>query len=233
MSRTDIWYLNILKKSKKDESTKLNARKKSVILEIHPTNPQNRLIERVVKILRNDGVIVYPSDTSYGLGCSIFSKKALDRIYKIKQYGKTKKLSIICRDITDIAKYAFISDMAYRNMKRLSPGPYTWILPVTKEVPKSLHTNRKEIGIRIPDSNICSKIVEELGNPLFFAGAGNSEESLSGAEAYDLHDHYGSLVDLVIDGGILFDEPSTVIRADDYGIEVVREGLGKIDFLGR
>ena len=95
-----------------------------MILEIHPDNPQNRLINRVVEVLRQDGVIVYPSDTSYGLGCSIFSKKALDRIYRIKQYGKTKKLSIICKDITDISRYAFINDIAYRNMKRLLPSLY-------------------------------------------------------------------------------------------------------------
>lgn len=203
-----------------------------VILEIHPDNPQNRLINRVVEVLRHDGVIVYPSDTSYGLGCSIFSKKALDRIYRIKQYGKTKKLSIICKDITDISRYAFINDIAYRNMKRLLPGPYTWILPATKEVPKVLHSKRREIGIRIPKSPICSQIVEELGNPLFFAGAGDPDSDISGAEAYYLRDYYGSQVDLVIDGGVLYDEPSTVIRADDYGVEVVRQGLGAIDFLG-
>ena len=203
-----------------------------MILEIHPDHPQNRLINRVVEVLRQDGVIVYPSDTSYGLGCSIFSKKALDRIYRIKQYGKTKKLSIVCKDITDISRYAFINDMAYRNMKRLLPGPYTWILPATKEVPKSLHSKRREIGIRIPNSAICSQIVQELGNPLFFAGAGDPESNISGAEAYYLRDYYGSKVDLVIDGGVLYDEPSTVIRVDDYGVEVVRQGLGTVDFLG-
>jgi len=200
-------------------------------LEIHPVNPQDRLIQKVVEVLKADGIIVYPTDTSYGLGCSIFSKRAVDRIYKIRNYDKKKKLSIVCHDIADISRYAYIDDVVYRNMKRLLPGPYTWILKSTKEVPRHLADKRKQIGIRIPDNQICLRIVQELGHPILSAGAGIQEIDLPGSIPYYLEDHYGPQVDLVIDGGVLPDEPSTVLKADDGYIEIVREGLGKVDFL--
>ncbi len=202
-----------------------------MLLEIHPKNPQPRLIQRVVDCLNRDGIVIYPTDTCYGIGCSIFSKKAIEAIYKLKNYPKTKQLSIVCTDISDISRYAFISDLAYRNMHRLLPGPFTWVLPATKQVPKLLHSKRKEVGIRIPKNQICLELVRALGHPLLSAGAGDMDQDLSGGIPYYLHDHYGHQVDLVIDGGVLRDDHSTILRVDDDGIDIVRQGLGQVDFL--
>jgi tRNA threonylcarbamoyl adenosine modification protein (Sua5/YciO/YrdC/YwlC family) len=202
-----------------------------VIIEVHPKIPQTRKIDQIVDCLNKDGIVIYPTDTCYGMGCSIYSKKAIETIYKLKGYSKKKELSIVCQDIADISKYALISDMAYRNMRRLLPGPYTWILPGTKLVPKVLHGRKKEVGIRIPDNVICKEIVTALGHPLLSAGAGKPEEGLSAAEPWTLHDYYSHQVDMVIDGGVLSDDHSTVISIDGEEVEIIREGLGKVDFL--
>jgi tRNA threonylcarbamoyl adenosine modification protein (Sua5/YciO/YrdC/YwlC family) len=202
-----------------------------MIVEIHPVIPQERLISKVVDCLRNDGIIIFPTDTCYGIGCSIFSKKAVGRIYQVKGFDKKKQLSIVCADIADISRYAVISDLAYRNMKRLLPGPYTWVLPATKLVPKKLHSNRKEVGIRIPDNKICMELVRALGHPLLSAGAGDQTRGLPGTVAGDLDELYGEVVNMVVDGGVLQDTYSTVLKVDDNRVEVVRQGLGKVDFL--
>lgn len=202
-----------------------------MILEIHPVFPQERLISKVVSCLQKDGIIIFPTDTCYGIGCSIFSKRAVDRIYQLKGFDKRKQLSIVCSDISDISRYAVISDLAYRNMKRLLPGPYTWILPATKLVPKKLHSNRKEVGIRIPDNKICHALVEALGHPLLSAGAGDRDADIPGINPLDLNSLYGDRVDMIIDGGICADAFSTVIKVDDGGVEMIRQGLGEVDFL--
>ncbi len=199
-------------------------------MEVHPVVPQTRLIQRVVEILNRDGVIVYPTDTCYAIGCSIFSKKAIERIYRMKQYPKNKALSIVCHSITDISRWAMISDTAYRNMKRLMPGPYTFVLPATRELPKTVSDKRKEVGIRIPDNAICQAIVEELGHPLLSAGAGWEDILDSATIPYLIEDEVGKQVELVIDGGVLANEHSTVVRMVDDDIEILREGKGQVDF---
>jgi tRNA threonylcarbamoyl adenosine modification protein (Sua5/YciO/YrdC/YwlC family) len=202
-----------------------------MLLEVHPINPQERLIQQAVEILENDGIIIYPTDTCYGIGCSIFSKKAIERIYHLKHYKKTKQLSIICSDISDISKYAVISDLAYRNMKRLLPGPYTCIMRATKLVPKTLSDKKKEVGIRIPDNSICNAIVEALGHPLLSAGAGPIEDEEMANHPALLHDHFGEQVDMVLDGGVLEGGYSTILRFEGETVEVQREGKGEVDFL--
>lgn len=204
-----------------------------MLLEVHPTHPQKRLIERIVSVLEKDGVIVYPTDTCYAMGCSIFSKKAVERIYKIKRYPLNKALSIVCTNISDISNYAKISDMAYRNMKRLLPGPYTFILSATKEVPKTISEGkRREVGIRIPNNVICQAIVEALGHPLLSAGAGHEDELDTATIPYMIEDEIGKQVDIVIDGGVLANEFSTVVSLVDDEVTIIRQGKGKVDFLG-
>lgn len=204
-----------------------------MIMELHPTHPQKRFVDRVVEILNKDGVIVYPTDTCYAIGCSIFSKKAVERIYKLKRFPANKALSIVCTSIADISRYATISDMAYRNMKRLLPGPYTFILSATKEVPKTISEGkRREVGIRIPDNAICQAIVSALGHPLLSAGAGHEDELDSATIPYLIDEEIGRQVELVIDGGVLANEYSTVVRLVDDQVEILRQGKGVVDFLG-
>jgi tRNA threonylcarbamoyl adenosine modification protein (Sua5/YciO/YrdC/YwlC family) len=203
-----------------------------MLLELHAKNPQVRLLEKIARCLKNDGIIIYPTDTCYGIGCSIFSKKAVDRIFSLRKFSKNKALSIICSDISDIANYAVISDLAYRNMKRLVPGPYTFILPATRQVPKLLaNGKRKDIGIRIPDNIICAEIVRTLGHPLLSAGAVDRDDEEMSINPYELFEYYENQVDYVVDGGIIGGGYSTVIQFEYETVEIIREGLGPVDFL--
>ena len=139
--------------------------------ELHPVTPQLRYISKAVEVLRNGGVIIYPTDTVYGIGCDIFNKEALERVYDIKQETGTKLFSFICPDLKDISKYARVSDFAYKTMKKLLPGPYTFVLQAAKEVPKTLWTKRKTVGIRVPNNNIALTLAKELGNPIVSTSA--------------------------------------------------------------
>jgi len=141
--------------------------------ELHPETPQLRFINKAVERLKSGGVIIYPTDTIYGLGCNIYEKSALERIFSIKSETGTKLFSFVCADLKDISKYAFVSDYAYRAMKRLLPGPYTFILPAAKQVPKKLWSKRKTIGIRVPDNPIALKLTKELGNPIISTSVTN------------------------------------------------------------
>ncbi len=156
----------------------------------------------------------------------------MERIYQLKGYPESKQLSMVCTDISDISKYALISDMAYRNMKRLLPGPYTFILQATKLVPKQLASKKKEVGIRIPNNLICQAIVEALGHPILSAGAGHEDIDDTATVPQWIQDEIGGKVDLVIDGGVLLNDHSTVLRIIDDEVEIVREGKGVVDFLG-
>ena len=140
-------------------------------LEIHPTHPQGRKVAKTVETLRRGGVIVYPTDTCYALGCDIFQKKAIDRIYRIKQMKKDQPLAFVCPDLGDIARYAVVDNRNYRLMRRLLPGPYTFILPATREVPRILMMKRKTVGIRVPHHEVALEIVRELGNPIVSTSA--------------------------------------------------------------
>jgi len=138
-----------------------------MLLRVNPYNPQERQINRVVDILKRGGVVAYPTDTFYGIGCDIMNKKAIEKVYAIKQRNKTKPFSFICPDLKDISTYAKVSNVAYRNMKRLLPGPYTFVLPGSKMVPKIMLTKRRTAGIRVPDNAIALMLAKELATPLF------------------------------------------------------------------
>jgi tRNA threonylcarbamoyl adenosine modification protein (Sua5/YciO/YrdC/YwlC family) len=199
-----------------------------MLLSINPENPQERQIERVVDILRDGGIVAYPTDTFYGIGCDIMNKKAIEKIYQIKQRSRTKPFSFICPDLKDISKYAKVSNVAYRNMKRLLPGPYTFVLAGTKMVPKIMLTKRRTAGIRVPDNQIALQLAQILGNPILSTSATRPNGSVFNDPSL-LHDHFIKTIDVVIDGGPVPGIPSSVISLIDDIPEIIRHGAGDID----
>ena len=201
-----------------------------MFLKVHPVNPQERHISHAVDVLRSGGVIIYPTDTVYGIGCSIHNTRAIERIYQIKNQDRTKPFSFICSDLSHISEYAKVSNTAYRLMKQLIPGPYTFILPATrlKQLPKSLISKRKTVGIRVPENTICREIVKELGHPILSASItmDNDGEVVSDPEL--IKRHYEAYVDLIIDGGNSSMEYSTVLDITDERPVVLREGAGDV-----
>jgi tRNA threonylcarbamoyl adenosine modification protein (Sua5/YciO/YrdC/YwlC family) len=198
-----------------------------MIYRINPQNPQKRLIAKAVDILKTGGVIAYPTDTIYGFGCDILNKKAIQRIYQIKKRDRSKPFSFICSDLKNISEYAQVTDYAYKTMKRLLPGPYTFILPGTKLVPKIMQTKRKTVGIRVPNNNICLAIVEALGHPIISTSVGwSGREVLS--DPQQIEETFGPQIELTIDGGILPNQPSSIISLLDDLPEVIRAGLGEV-----
>ena len=200
-----------------------------MLIHIHPDNPQDRLIKQVVEVLRSGGVIIYPTDTIYGLGCDITQHKAVEKICRIKGVDPLKaNLSFVCYDLSDLSHYAKQLDTAvYRSLKRYLPGPYTFILEASRQVPKILKTKKDTVGIRVPDNNIARSIVKELGNPILSASLpGEYVEEYTDPDL--IHDKFEKLVDLVIDGGIGGIIPSTIISFITGEAEVVREGAGEI-----
>ncbi len=198
------------------------------ILDIHPVNPQQRLMDQVINHLRSGGLIAYPTDTCYGLGCSIFEKKSIDAIYRIKRMRADKPLSFICSDLKDISQYGLVSNRAYKLMRRLLPGPYTFVLPATQEVPKLLKSKRRQVGIRVPDHPLILEVVRQLGNPIVSTTCQMAGDEYPCADVYDIKDRLGHLIDLAIDGGYIHPEYSTVVSIADDTIEVLREGKGDI-----
>ena len=195
--------------------------------EMHPDNPQLRYINKAVDVLKNGGVIIYPTDTVYGIGCDIFNKEALQRIKHIKIDPEIKLLSFICSGFKDISKYAKISDYAYRTMKHLLPGPYTFILPAAKQVPKKLWSKRKTVGIRIPDNPIALKIVDDLGNPIISTSATNRKGDVL-FDPSEIRSIFNLQVDLMLSFGSLSGISSSVIDLSEDEPVIVRKGAGDI-----
>jgi tRNA threonylcarbamoyl adenosine modification protein (Sua5/YciO/YrdC/YwlC family) len=198
-----------------------------VLLEINPVNPDPRKIERVVNLLRSGGVIAYPTDTIYGIGCDIMNKKAIERVYQIKKWPKSKPFSFICSDLKNISQYAKVSNWAYKTMRRLLPGPYTFILEGSHQVPKMMLTKRKTAGIRVPDNPICMALINSLGNPILSTSAAIPNGDLV-SEPWLIEEHFGRQLDLVIDGGAVPGMPSSVISLIGDEPEVIREALGDV-----
>lgn len=195
-----------------------------MLLSINPDDPQKRLISKVVEVLDKGGLIIYPTDTFYGIGCDVFNKRSIRRIYQLKKRPLSKPFSFICANLKDISLYAQVSNDAYRIMKRTLPGPYTFVLEGTRLVPRLMLTSRKTVGIRVPNNKICLAIVESLGRPIISTSINLEEPSI-------IHDTYSSLVETVIDGGVISYEPSTVVSLVEDNPEIIREGKGEINFL--
>lgn len=199
-----------------------------MLINIHPVNPQERLIKQVVQYLKKGGVIIYPTDTIYGLGCDIAQPKAVERICRIKNVDPQKaQLSFVCHDLSQLSLYARQVDTpVYRTLKQYLPGPYTFILEASKQVPKILKSKRDTVGIRIPDNLIARCIVKELGNPILSASLpGDDVEGYTDPEI--IYERFKKEVDVVIDGGIGGITPSTIIDVSDGEATVIRQGAGE------
>ncbi len=199
-----------------------------MLIQIHPQNPQPRLVKQVAECLKDGGVIVYPTDTIYGLGCDIFQHKAIDRICTIKNIDPSKvQLSFICRDLSHLSDYTkSIDTPLYRMLKNYLPGPYTFILPASKQVPKILQTKKSTIGLRIPDNVICLHILDTLGNPILSTSLpGEMVEEYTDPEI--IHEKFGNVVDIVIDGGTGGMIPSTIVDCVTDDWRITRQGMGE------
>jgi tRNA threonylcarbamoyl adenosine modification protein (Sua5/YciO/YrdC/YwlC family) len=198
-----------------------------MIITINTKNPQKRLTRKVVDVLEQGGVIVYPTDTVYGVGCDLFNPEAIQKIHRLKKMDMKKPLSFICSDLKDISRYAFVSNYAYKIMKRLLPGAYTFILKATKLVPKIAQTKQRTVGIRIPDNKICLALVRELGHPIISTSVSKSNEGLYNDPA-EIEERFGRQLDLVIDGGVIVAEHSSIIDLTDDFPKVIRVGKGDV-----
>lgn len=198
-----------------------------MLIHVHPDNPQPRAIRTIVDTLREGGIIIYPTDTIYGIGCDIFQPKAIERICRIKQIDPSRaQLSFICYDLSDLSQYTkSISTPLYRLLKSHLPGPYTFILPASKVVPKLLKSRKDTIGLRVPDNNIARTIVKELGHPILSASLpGEMVEEYTDPEL--MQENFGNLVNMVVDGGIGGWTPSTIIDCTKEPPELIRQGIG-------
>jgi len=198
-----------------------------MIIAINPKNPQPRLIRRVVEVLKEGGVVGYPTDTIYGIGCDLFNPEAIRRIHRLKKLEGKKLLSFICSDLKDISRYAYVSNYAYKMMKRLLPGAYTFVLKATKLVPKIAMTKQNTVGIRIPDNKICLALVKELGHPIISTSVYKPDEGLYNDPA-GIEEWFGKQLDLVIDGGVIVAEHSSIIDLTGDSPRVIRKGKGDI-----
>ncbi|MBW1926504.1 MAG: threonylcarbamoyl-AMP synthase [Deltaproteobacteria bacterium] len=198
-----------------------------MLLEIDPKRPSPRQINMVAEILRRGEIIVYPTDTCYGIGADIFNKKAIGRIYQIKGLHKSTPFSFVCANLRDISRYAFVTDYAYRILKRFLPGPYTFILEGSREVPKMMLTKRRTVGIRIPDHPVCKAIADALGNPLISTSAGIGNEPVW-SDPKEINEVLGKRLAMVIDCGIIPAVPSSVISLVNDETLVLRKGKGDV-----
>ncbi len=197
------------------------------VLKINQQNPQLRLIEKIVSAIQKGEVVAYPTDTVYGIGCDLFNKNAIEKVYRIKGKQRNKPLSFICSDLRDISQYAFVQDYAYKIMKRLLPGPYTFVLRATKLVPKIALTKQKTVGIRVPDNNICLEIVKSLGHPIINTSITRDEDQLFD-NPESISDIYGHQLAYVVDGGGIASRHSTVVDLSGDAPEIIREGKGDV-----
>ena len=198
-----------------------------MLISINQDNPENRKIRQVVEILEKGGVIIYPTDTIYGLGCDIFQTKSIERICRIRNLDVSKaNLTIICKDIAQLSLYTkLIDNKVFKTLKKNSPGPFTFILKSGNEIPKIFKNRRKTIGIRIPDNKIAQSIIAELGHPILSISLKSDDEILEYfTDPSEIHDDFQKLVEVVVDGGIGKNIPSAVVDCSDGSIDIIREG---------
>jgi tRNA threonylcarbamoyl adenosine modification protein (Sua5/YciO/YrdC/YwlC family) len=205
-----------------------------MLLHIHPDNPQPRNIKTVIDCLKSGGVIIYPTDTIYGLGCDIYNTAAIERICRIKNIDPKKaQFSFVCSDLSHISDFTKSVDTPiFRMLKAALPGPYTFIFEASKQVPKMLKTKKDTVGIRVPDHVICQEIVKELGHPIMSVSLPMDDDIEYYTDPELMHDRFGSLVDIVIDSGIGEVIPSTVIDCTNGYAELIREGAGDVSIIG-
>ncbi|MDH4049155.1 MAG: L-threonylcarbamoyladenylate synthase [Gammaproteobacteria bacterium] len=204
----------------------------AIRVEIHPTHPQPRLIAEIVAEIRRGGLIAYPTDSSYAFGCHIGDRRAIDRIRNIRKTDKKHNFTLVCSDLSEISTYAKVDNWAYRLLKSLTPGPYTFILEATREVPKRLQNpKRRTIGIRVPDNAVVHAMLEALGEPIM-----SSTLSLPGADmplndAFEIEEKLGDRIEMIVDAGPASIEPTSVIDLSGGSVEILRVGLGDVSSL--
>jgi tRNA threonylcarbamoyl adenosine modification protein (Sua5/YciO/YrdC/YwlC family) len=197
------------------------------ILEVDMEHPSPRHVQRAVEVLERGGLLAYPTDTYYGLGCDLSSKKGIERLYQLKGRDKKKPLSFLCPDLSDVAKYAHVSNFAYRTMKGLTPGAFTFIMEATRLVPDLMMSKQKQVGIRVPDAPLVRELARLLGRPLVTTSATNTE-GVPLTDAKDIKAELGHGLDLILDGGVTLNEPSTVISLIGDTLEILRQGKGRL-----
>ena len=202
----------------------------SQVLQIHTESPQERLIAQAVEVIRQGGVVVYPTDTSYAIGCHLGDKKAVERIRQLRMLDAKHDFTLLCEDLKQIASYARVDNQAYRILKSHTPGPYTFILKATKEVPKMLmHPKKKTIGIRVPSNNIIQAILKSLGEPILTSTLILPGDEYPMTDPYDIQQTLGANLDLIIDGGYCGMDETSLISLVDDSLEVLRQGAGPVE----
>ena len=197
------------------------------LIEIHPQNPQPRLIQQVVEVIHRGGVIAYPTDSSYALGCHIGDKQAMEKIRRIRQVSSNHNFTLVCPNLADLSLYAKVDNTSFRLMKRVMPGPYTFILKASREVPRRLqHPKRKTIGLRVPDNNIANALMETLGEPLMSSTLIPPGADFPIADAEDIEPQIANQLDMIVDGGHCGVEPTTVVTMEERVPVVTRAGCG-------
>ncbi|MFO7462057.1 MAG: L-threonylcarbamoyladenylate synthase [Desulfatiglandales bacterium] len=204
-----------------DKRPELREHGVTMIISINPENPQKRLIQKVCNTLDQGGVIAYPTDTFYGIGCDLMNKKGIQLTHKLKNRPLKQPFSILCDSLKEISRYAQVSNYAYKTMKRCLPGPYTFVLEATQLVPKIMLTKRRTIGIRVPDNRICLAMVKGLGRPIISTSAGYDDP-------FAIQSNYAPHLSLIVDGGVVYPDPSSVISLIEDTPVVIREGKGDV-----
>ena len=199
------------------------------LIEVHPTDPQPRRVSRIVDIIRDGGLIAYPTDSSYAFGCHIGDKRAIDRIHRIRKTNKKHNFTLVCRDLSEISIYARVDNWAYRLVKSLTPGPYTFVLPATREVPKRLQNpKRRTIGMRVPDHPLVRAVLDELGEPIMSSTLTLPGEDMPLTDPLEIEERIGHQVDAIVDAGPTGIEPTSVIDLTGGTAEVLRIGRGDV-----
>jgi tRNA threonylcarbamoyl adenosine modification protein (Sua5/YciO/YrdC/YwlC family) len=202
------------------------------LIEIHPDDPQPRRVTEIVEMIRGGGLIAYPTDSSYAFGCHIGDKRAMDRIRRIRRTDKNHNFTLVCSDLSEISTYARVDNWAYRMLKAMTPGPYTFILPATREVPKRLqHPKRRTIGLRVPDHSLVRAVLEALGEPIMSSTLLLPGDDLPLTDPYEIQERIGHEIDLIIDAGPTGIEPTSVIDLSQDTVEVLRVGRGDVSAL--
>ena len=204
----------------------------AALLSIHPESPQARLIAQAVEVIERNGVIVYPTDSGYALGCRLGDREAMERILQIRQIELSHHLTLVCHDLSELGQYARVDNQQYRLLKQLTPGAYTFILPATKEVPRrTLHPKRATIGLRVPDHPVAQALLKALGEPILSCTLMLPDDDVPLSDADDIAEKIGKRVDLIIDSGHCEPESTTVLDLTGDEMVVVREGKGKVTHL--
>ena len=202
------------------------------LIEVHPDNPQPRRVAEIVETIREGGLIAYPTDSSYAFGCHIGDKRAMDRIRRIRRTDKNHNFTLVCSDLSEISTYARVDNWAYRMLKAMTPGPYTFILPATREVPKRLqHPKRRTIGLRVPDHALVRAVLDSLGEPIMSSTLLLPGDDLPLTDPHEIEERIGHEIDLIIDAGATGIEPTSVLDLSEGTVEVLRVGRGDVSAL--